>query len=62
MLKSQGVRGVILAVGPGRLQQQFGDGSEFATGIDYSFDGSNLLGNCASHPAGTSNAAERDHC
>ena len=46
LLKSHGVRHVVLAVGylGDRIQQQFGDGSEIGMRIDYSFDGPNLLG------------------
>jgi N-acetyl-alpha-D-muramate 1-phosphate uridylyltransferase len=46
LLKSRGIRRVVLAVGylGDRIQQQFGDGSELGIRIDYSFDGPNLLG------------------
>ena len=46
LLKSHGIRHVVLAVGylGDRIQQQFGDGSELGIRIDYSFDGANLLG------------------
>jgi len=46
LLKSHGIRHVVLAVGylGDRIQQQFGDGSELGIRIDYSFDGPHLLG------------------
>jgi NDP-sugar pyrophosphorylase family protein len=46
LLKKKGVDHVVLAVGylGDRIQQQFGDGSDLGMRIDYSFDGSKLLG------------------
>lgn len=46
LLKSHGIRRVVLAVGylGERIQDQFGDGSELGISLDYSFDGPTLLG------------------
>ena len=46
LLKSHGIRRVVLAVGylGERIEDQFGDGSELGVSLDYSFDGSTLLG------------------
>lgn len=46
LLKRNGVRRVVLAVGflAERIQARFGDGSEIGISIEYSFDGPHLLG------------------
>src|SRR5436309_789926 len=46
LLKSHGIRRVVLAVGylGEMIQQYFGDGSELEISIQYSFDGPSLLG------------------
>ena len=46
LLKSHGIRRVVLAVGylGERIQDQFGDGSKLGISLDYSFDGPTLLG------------------
>jgi NDP-sugar pyrophosphorylase family protein len=46
LLKRNGIRRVVLAVGylGERIQERFGDGSELEMSVDYSFDGPSLLG------------------
>jgi len=46
LLRSNGLRHVVLAVGylGERIQQRFGDGAELGIRIDYTFDGPRLLG------------------
>jgi NDP-sugar pyrophosphorylase family protein len=46
LLRSRGVRRVVLCVGylGEMIQRQFGDGSAFGLQLDYAFDGSKLLG------------------
>lgn len=46
LLRSHGLRHVVLAVGylGERIQDRFGDGSELGIRIDYAFDGPSLLG------------------
>jgi len=46
LLRRNGIRRVVLAVGylGEQIQQRFGDGAQFGVSLDYSFDGSTLLG------------------
>jgi NDP-sugar pyrophosphorylase family protein len=46
LLRSRGLRRVVLCVGylGEMIQRDFGDGSQFGVRLDYSFDGSKLLG------------------
>jgi len=46
LLRSRGIRRVVLCVGHlgEMIQQQFGDGSAYGVKLDYSFDGEKLLG------------------
>ncbi len=46
LLRSRGIRRVVLCVGylGGMIQHDFGDGSAFGVRLDYSFDGPQLLG------------------
>ena len=54
LLKSQGIRRVVLCLGylGDLVEKEFGDGRSFGVQLDYSFDGPHLLGYWRSHTPG----------